>query len=139
MFKCLNGPYLPSILLKTTCMKIKMNWYRLICLLLPLNRDILISTQRDGVFSMPKCKAPKSGISFLSDHTPGKKSSVNYLEIVKFDRSSLYNVNFDIITLLKNKIWFCLSYLTYPSYIRCMMYLIDNIMCVTYYNSDLII
>jgi hypothetical protein len=31
-----------------------------------------------------------------------------------------------------------LSYLTYPSYIRCMMYLIDNITCVTFYNSDLI-
>jgi hypothetical protein len=32
-----------------------------------------------------------------------------------------------------------MSYLTYPSYIRCMMYLIDNITCVTCYNSDLII
>jgi hypothetical protein len=31
-----------------------------------------------------------------------------------------------------------MSYLTYPSYIRCMMYLIDNITCVTCYNSDLI-
>jgi hypothetical protein len=31
-----------------------------------------------------------------------------------------------------------MSYLTYPSYIRCMMYLIHNITCVTCYNSDLI-
>jgi hypothetical protein len=53
---------------------------------------------------MPKYKVPKSRISFLSGHIPGEKNSVNYLEIAKFDRSSFYNVNFDIITLLKNKI-----------------------------------
>jgi hypothetical protein len=37
----------------------------------------------------------------------GKKALSIIYRIVTFDRSSLYNVKFDIITLLKNRIWFC--------------------------------